>query len=63
MEDIEAYLIEKTGTGFEVKNYRESDLVVSKSNLHPSKLQHRMATGRIMQDMESLGIIERLLAR
>lgn len=63
MEDLEAYLRERTGAGFAVDTYTSSDLVVGGNNMHPSVIQHRMAADRILSDMESSGLLQRLMAR
>lgn len=61
--DLEAYLLKHTKQAFTIKKYARSNLIVSRNNQHPSVIQHKMAAERIMQDLKSLGIIERMLAR
>lgn len=63
MPDLEAYFEEKTGSGFTVEKYKASELVVSGQNLHPSRIQHRMAMQRLLADLESTGVVDRLLER
>ncbi|MFT7668077.1 MAG: hypothetical protein ACI8X5_000764 [Planctomycetota bacterium] len=63
MDDLDAYLIKNTGAAFDIENYKSSKLVVSPFNLHPSRLQHRMAVDRLLEDMDSMKIIERLMLR
>lgn len=42
--------------------YKNSDLVVSFDNPHPSALQHRMAGLKLFSELRALGVIERLTA-
>lgn len=63
MERIEDHLQRTYGEGFSVERYKQSDLVVSKSNLHPSVLLHRMTAEWLLEELEARGVIERLLAK
>lgn len=51
------------GAEFSVERYIASDLVVSRANLHPSVLLHRLTAEWLLQELEARGVIERLLAR
>lgn len=59
MPDLNRYFEERTGEGFTVEAYKASDLVVSRENLHPSRLQHEMAADRLLADLEACGALDR----
>jgi hypothetical protein len=50
------------GEGFSKERFVGSDLVASRSNSHPSPLLHELLAAWILREMESRGIVERLLA-
>lgn len=61
--DLERHFEETTGAGFTWEAYPDSDLVVSRHNLHPSVLQHRLAAERLLAELEALGWIDALRER
>jgi hypothetical protein len=64
IDDVVAHLDGRVpGEGFTKARFTGSDLVASASNSHPSPLLHEMLAGWILREMESRGIVERLLAR
>jgi hypothetical protein len=63
MDRVEEHLRREYGEGFSVERYIHSDLVVSEANLHPSVLLHRFTAEWLLEELESRGVIERLLAK
>lgn len=61
--DLERHFEESTGAAFTWDAYPGSDFVVSRHNLHPSVLQHRLAAERLLAELEALGWIDALRER
>lgn len=60
--DLERHFEASLGRPFEWKRYKDSDLVVSAGNLHPSVLQHAMAAKKVLTHLEQAGLLERWMA-
>lgn len=58
MPTLERHLREERGTGFTVYDYSRSSLVVSRSNKHPSPLQHELAARQLLRDLHRLRLLE-----
>tara|TARA_R110002073_G_scaffold27566_6_gene88783 strand:- start:3436 stop:4596 length:1161 start_codon:yes stop_codon:yes gene_type:complete len=58
---IDEVLLETTGRAFNLKDYGQSDLVVSPSNTHPSAKQHLRIAETLYQQMLDSGEIQRLI--
>ncbi|MEE8468075.1 MAG: hypothetical protein V3T22_06445 [Planctomycetota bacterium] len=56
--DLERHFEESMGRPFEWGSYKDSDLVVSPGNLHPSVLQHALAAEKLLAHLEQTGLLE-----
>lgn len=58
MEGLARHFEESQGRPFEWGSYKDSDLVVSPGNLHPSVLQHALAAEKLLAQLEQTGLLE-----
>jgi hypothetical protein len=66
LPDIQAFLAEHGGGAWDPdapEDYLNSALSLTPDDGHPSELQHRMAADRLLEVLETSGIVSRLLRR
>ncbi len=61
-DELSRRLEEETGRPFDWKDLIASDFVVSPGNLHPSVRTHRMSAELLLEELEEVGWIDRVVA-